>query len=447
MTPSSALAIVLFSDNFNDGDASGWHVDGVPGWSVQDGRYGISLSGVSNSLPDIWDDSWKNIEYSVTLRGASGVDKNILVKYKSPSEFLEIHHTTGATNQLILDKTGYGELDSATFPLFNGFDYNFRIVVNDDKLINVFINNSSEPVLSATDPLPRFNNWRVGLRAGTGDVGPTQVWFDDVRVTSLRTEPIGPFELPFDYPGRGEDDPETFAQAFFDRYNSLFDHQPAKESFVNFLGDEYLPIDCNTNRAACYDSHTGVDFLPFPDDVVRSVGVGAVVYRSLDIPSVGNDKCKPKGPFGCVVIVDYSTDEYQNLYGLYAHLKEINVGFDSTTDETGQIGSMGSTGNSSGKHLHFASMIKLPDIGLTAFNKMKKSDWDNLASQIAVNESVSFNISKKSVCKYSAPNGSTFVMVDPNGWSGESEDPWAAQTEDGGCGIESSVLWKFNVEI
>jgi murein DD-endopeptidase MepM/ murein hydrolase activator NlpD len=146
-------------------------------------------------------------------------------------------------------------------------------------------------------------------------------------------------------------------------------------------------------------------------------------------------------------LVDYSSDEHPDLYGIFAHLSEISIDESDSIDENIQIGVTGKTGSASGKHLHFASMIKLPELGLNAFNKMKKSDWDNLTNQIAAHESLVFNVGKKSVCKYVAPNGSTFVMVDPNGWMGGDSDPWAASTEDGGCGIESQILWKFNVEI
>ncbi|MGP3968998.1 M23 family metallopeptidase [Streptomyces sp. 6N223] len=83
--------------------------------------------------------------------------------------------------------------------------------------------------------------------------------------------------------------------------------------------------------------HTGVDFATPTGTAVHSVGPGTVVQAEYS------------GDYGNVVMVEM-TDGY---YALYAHLSEISVEAGERVGTGTEIGASGSTGRSTGPHLHF----------------------------------------------------------------------------------------------
>jgi murein DD-endopeptidase MepM/ murein hydrolase activator NlpD len=83
--------------------------------------------------------------------------------------------------------------------------------------------------------------------------------------------------------------------------------------------------------------HTGVDF-PVPTGTsVKAVGAGKVVSAGWE------------GSFGYQVVIRHSDGRYSQ----YAHLSAISVKSGQTVGAGQRIGRSGSTGNSSGPHLHF----------------------------------------------------------------------------------------------
>ncbi len=192
--------VILFEDDFNGGNSAGWIVVGSSGWQVVNGEYGILLNpGLSNTIPidTLWNYNWKNIVYEADIRGVSGVDKNILIKFKDSSNFVEVHAND---HGIFLDKSSTsGEGGTLAFSptlLQNNITYHFKIEV-DGQNIKVYINESL--LFDIYDTLPMFDNWKIGLRAGTGATSPTEVWFDNVSVkeiTSLTPSPLPSLDVP-----------------------------------------------------------------------------------------------------------------------------------------------------------------------------------------------------------------------------------------------------------
>jgi len=192
LSPKVASATVLFQDDFNDGDADGWMVIGTPGWTVKNNEYGILINPnftISDTIPT--DDNWKvnggDYIYEVDLRGVSGTDKNLLFRFQDPGNWYGIHHGLGRIYfEKIVGGVDYSYLiPSISYPLSNGVIYHFKIILQgrqikiyvDDKIIFDFI-----------DPDPALETGKIGIRAGTGAVAPTEVWFDNVVVRSLEEE-------------------------------------------------------------------------------------------------------------------------------------------------------------------------------------------------------------------------------------------------------------------
>ncbi|MFI5759225.1 peptidoglycan DD-metalloendopeptidase family protein [Streptomyces sp. NPDC051569] len=83
--------------------------------------------------------------------------------------------------------------------------------------------------------------------------------------------------------------------------------------------------------------HTGVDFLASSGTVVKAVGPGTVVSAGW------------AGSYGNQVVIQHGDGRYSQ----YAHLSSLAVSAGQTVSGGQQIGLSGSTGNSTGPHLHF----------------------------------------------------------------------------------------------
>ncbi len=83
--------------------------------------------------------------------------------------------------------------------------------------------------------------------------------------------------------------------------------------------------------------HTGIDIDGVTGDPVRASASGTVVTTGWE------------GGYGRTIVVDHG----DGLSTLYAHLSEIYVGVGERIDSGQSIGAVGSTGRSTGSHLHF----------------------------------------------------------------------------------------------
>lgn len=436
---STTLAqTIRFSDNFNDGSANDWIVIGNPtNWGVVNEEYGILVnSGVTNTVPsdELWNFLWKDFLYEVDLRGVQGTDKNILIKFKDTQNFYEIHHTGGLIHfEKVVNGIQYEIASPINYPLENGIIYHFKIEVQDN---HYKIDESGNLLFDMLDPEPTFEGGKIGLRVGTGAVAPSEVWYDNIKVSSLNST-IGPFDLPIEYEGRPNSTPEQFKKSFWKRLTAAFDHLFKEDKFQPFTGDKYKPEDCPSGSVGikCYDSHNGTDFSKNPNKKVLSVANGNVIFASEHTSKT----CTPnKGGFGCVVIVEYPN----NLFGLYAHLEKIYVTEGDPVDVNTEIAKMGNTGcPTCGKHLHFG-VIKPESLSTQAVKSlMTKTDWKGLLFEIKQTTTPRF----KPFCTYKAPNGQKFFFQDPSGWKESDKDPWSKSKDKGGCGIISPYLWKFDV--
>ncbi|WP_158100719.1 M23 family metallopeptidase [Streptomyces fradiae] len=83
--------------------------------------------------------------------------------------------------------------------------------------------------------------------------------------------------------------------------------------------------------------HTGVDFAASSGTSVKAIGAGTVVSAGWS------------GAYGNEVVIKHADGNYSQ----YAHLSSLSVSAGQSVGGGQQIGLSGSTGNSSGPHLHF----------------------------------------------------------------------------------------------
>ncbi|MFJ8078461.1 peptidoglycan DD-metalloendopeptidase family protein [Streptomyces sp. NPDC096176] len=118
---------------------------------------------------------------------------------------------------------------------------------------------------------------------------------------------------------------------------------PAKEASTPASGFS-APVDAGVTTpyrasGAMWSSgyHTGVDFAASSGTSVKAVGAGTVVSAGWS------------GSYGNEVVIQHT----DGTYSQYAHLSSLGVSSGQSVSGGQQIGLSGSTGNSSGPHLHF----------------------------------------------------------------------------------------------
>lgn len=455
-TPAKTLSAqtVYFQDNFDDGEASDWTIvrnTCLADWVVENNKYGIRINRwcTTESLPNtinIPPDISYSFEVDMTMSQSIYMDRNFVFKYQDSNNWYGIHAIgTRVYLQKVVNGVEYFLPNwFIDYPFQDNQTYRFKLDVMSNQF-RVYIDGSL--VNTVADSNPNFPNSKAGLQASAGAISTSEVWFDNVVVTSLDpsitpTPPtpiptIGPFELPFSYTGRLENNPPSFKTAFWGRLTAAFDHLLRGGTFRPFTGATYDTKDCSNGKIGitCYDSHNGTDFSTVGGQEVFSVGSGTVVYTSEHTDT----SCTPnKGGYGCVVIIEYPG----NTFGLYAHLDKIFVNTAQEVTPVNLIGEMGATGcPNCGEHLHFGVMQPITTSNSVA-KRMSKADWKELLYRIKPNQSPSY----KPACTYTAPNGVTFAFRDPLGWKGSDIDPWSNSKRDGGCGTTSPYLWKFEVD-
>jgi murein DD-endopeptidase MepM/ murein hydrolase activator NlpD len=98
--------------------------------------------------------------------------------------------------------------------------------------------------------------------------------------------------------------------------------------------------------------HTGVD-LPAPRGTnVLAAGPGTIVWAGLGLYTGSPESLKD--PYGLAVAIrhDFGYQDKQ-LYTIYAHMEEIDVVVGQWVNTGDVVGKVGSTGNTTGPHLHF----------------------------------------------------------------------------------------------
>jgi murein DD-endopeptidase MepM/ murein hydrolase activator NlpD len=83
--------------------------------------------------------------------------------------------------------------------------------------------------------------------------------------------------------------------------------------------------------------HTGADFAAPTGTSIKSIAAGTVVSAGWG------------GSYGNQVVIQHADGRYSQ----YAHLSQLSVSAGQSVSAGGQIGLAGSTGNSTGPHLHF----------------------------------------------------------------------------------------------
>lgn len=190
----------LFSDNFEQ--------DGFQQWNVVSGnwirqyvngstRFGMILS-TSSTVTEArtGEFNWTDYTLSFDMLPVSGVDRNIMFRVTDqPSNCCNWYNYTTSyglhmyPNYLWLikiDSSEIHDLYSTQISLSNNTVTHFDIKVEGNH-IQVYLNNETVPTIDHHDTEQPILSGKISLMITTGAVYPTEVWYDNVTVTSLHT--------------------------------------------------------------------------------------------------------------------------------------------------------------------------------------------------------------------------------------------------------------------
>lgn len=162
--------------------------------------------------------------------------------------------------------------------------------------------------------------------------------------TKAAGKPAGPAGKKAGKAGKTEKKTEKKTQKTVEKKASPQRTEDRADRDTKVAGDLVAPVSAalgtpyhKAGSAWSKGYHTGVDF-PVPTGTsVKSVGAGTVVSAGWE------------GSFGYQVVVRHTDGRYSQ----YAHLSAISVRSGQSVGAGQRIGRSGSTGNSSGPHLHF----------------------------------------------------------------------------------------------
>lgn len=198
LSPASANAQVIFSDNFNDGSASDWIVPRnscTTSWAVSSDKYGIATNGcLTESIPSslsIGDNIDYSFEVDMTMSSSLN-DRNFVFKYKDGGNWYGIHtYGNSIYLQKVVNGSEYHLTDWHGYYDFNVNEtYHFKIESDYNSSYKVLINNVL--ILTVPDQAPFFDNYSAGLQAS----GYSQVWFDNVVITQIVSDTSTPSPTP-----------------------------------------------------------------------------------------------------------------------------------------------------------------------------------------------------------------------------------------------------------
>ncbi len=217
-------------------------------------------------------------------------------------------------------------------------------------------------------------------------------------------------DLPFPYTGTA-DDFARLVQNWTDggRTTSWFDHAYPDYSINNLIWTYNQSIalpepsgGVQANRCAqnvCYDGHNGIDFarnyaVPSGTPILAAADGRVVLITTGCV--IGDARCATG--WGNQVVLAHTGDT--TYFTRYAHLATVDVAKGQEIAAGAQLGMMGTTGNSTGIHLHFG-----------VYRDDGDGNWEDRT--------------------YDKP-------VDPFGWQAALPDPWV--TDRGGA--VSIHLWR-----
>lgn len=201
IVPPSVFASTNFYDGFDDLNYKDrWEIIHISpddtssvweahDWGIVNGQFGVYLGGKQMRTHAVLRlENLSNYVYSFKLIGKRGEDKNILFRYKDKNNWYGFH-ISGAGTFFGARKNGiYSDVRLSGFSFANNTAYDIRIILIDDRVS--FIVNDVTIVSDYKIQDNFITTGTVGLKVSTGATYPSEVYFDDIKITRINTPVI-----------------------------------------------------------------------------------------------------------------------------------------------------------------------------------------------------------------------------------------------------------------
>lgn len=126
--------------------------------------------------------------------------------------------------------------------------------------------------------------------------------------------------------------------------SAWYDHQS---------GSAFKKYNCNTS--GYYNGHAGTDFATATGNNIYAGAQGGLYYRYNNCPTLGSAGSTCGGGYGNHAKIDHEGNmtDGNGWVSIYAHMQRDTVVYPMSILCSAYIGQVGSSGNSTGSHLHF----------------------------------------------------------------------------------------------
>lgn len=190
---------VIFQDNFEDGNSNGWtNVWGPNLWQVASVsgsmRFGARIESGGTLIdtvgPSLGTSNYQiDFDYLPVTNGTtSTVDRNLDFRWVPDASLggWKIYEVHFLGENYFWTNFGYPN-STSPIPLANNQINHIRVIFQDQRM-QLFLNGTQ--IIDYLDTTYAFTDAdKIGLRIGTGASYPTEVWFDNIVVTSLDPSP------------------------------------------------------------------------------------------------------------------------------------------------------------------------------------------------------------------------------------------------------------------
>jgi hypothetical protein len=188
---NAACGTILFSDDFNDGNASGWtpYFDGT--WYVENNEYVVSIGGGADlrGISLAGDTAWTDYVFEVDLKADVGASKIILFRYSGENNYysvgvigLELYDYYKVNLVRVEDGVGTTVLNN-DYPHDNAIWHHVWTLVQGSHIVASV---DGDPLIDYNDAGSSITHGEIGLQGFTGSIAEDNiVRFDNVIVRGL----------------------------------------------------------------------------------------------------------------------------------------------------------------------------------------------------------------------------------------------------------------------
>lgn len=189
----------LFQDNFENGTGNWTNLTGDSLWQLGNINgsvmYGANIDSSNTAIETVaGDTNWADYQFEMDMYPVSGADKNIPFRWNpSQNRFCNQFHFND--DGIHIDNIS----NAVPYIMENNKLYHIKVILQGANY-QLFINGVE--IANVVDPNPFCLNGSLGLRITTGASYPTQVWFGNIKVSTLdQTTPTpSPTPVPTDTP-------------------------------------------------------------------------------------------------------------------------------------------------------------------------------------------------------------------------------------------------------